>query len=409
MSISATKQRFLSLVMLSFVATIFYSQRAINLVRQHERDHLEEKISLPERHRQDLGGANEITTNTTAEIEAFLQQYESVSRSWDVVNHTSWCHRGSRPGLIYMKLHKASSSTLSGINIRIATKVGERVLPLPPPEEEGETPINKTRRICLHTRDHGRWNLLNRRSPNLLWTFLRNPTSRAVSEWMHFEVSRKGAAQSYERTERYLRTMKNRELRYLIPTARETVKREDPFRVIQTYIMEPYDFIGLLERKWESLACMRLLWGLKVEDLIVLSAKQSGGYDDGRYHNTCFKIIKPNNISDDIQSYLSRQFPRKNHDFLLYHIVNRSLDKTIDMLGSGRVQAEAKHIRMVQEFVDARCQDEAIFPCSENGTLQRKASENDCYWEDSGCGYKCVDRVLAGNYSRFLQQNESYS
>ena len=137
MSISATKQRFLSLVMLSFVATIFYSQRAINLARQHERDHLEEKISLPERHRQDLGGANEITTNTTAEIEAFLQQYESVSRSWDVVNHTSWCHRGSRPGLIYMKLHKASSSTLSGINIRIATKVGERVLPLPPPEEEG--------------------------------------------------------------------------------------------------------------------------------------------------------------------------------------------------------------------------------------------------------------------------------
>jgi len=103
--------------------------------------------------------------------------------------------------------------------------------------------------------------------------------------------------------------------------------------------MSRYDFIGILERKCESLACMRFLWHdfvMTPNDLIVLSAKQSGSYDDGQYHSKCVKIRSPSStgktnstIFKDVQKFLKRWFPHRNHDYALYSVVNRSLDKTI--------------------------------------------------------------------------------
>jgi hypothetical protein len=162
--------------------------------------------------------------------------------------------------------------------------------------------------------------------------------------------------------------------------------------------MDAYDFVGLLERKEELLALMKFLWGLETEDLIVLSAKQSGGYDDGRFNKTCTKIQKPENLTSNVQRFLTTKFPGGNLDYALYAIVNQSLDKIIDYLGRDRVQEEVQRIRAMQAIAEQKCQSKAIFPCSSNGTQPVERSQESCYKSDLGCGHKCVDQVLQEEY-----------
>jgi hypothetical protein len=325
--------------------------------------------------------------------ESWSDQIDNVARSWESVPNQTWCHSESENiGLIYVKIHKTGSSTCAGINIRIARKVGDRV--------RGLDKDNRPKR-CGHTHGHGREVLLNRRSPNILWTLLRDPAKRAISEFYHFEVSRRGVEPTETKLIDFLKKKKSHQFNYIADTSNPkalNITANNPFQDIREYVMDAYDFIGLLERKEESLALMKILWGLETEDLIVLSAKQSGGYDGGGFNKTCVKIQKPENLTDDVQRFLASEFPRGNLDYALYDIVNRSLDKTIDYLGRERVQEEVQRIRAMQAAAEQKCQGKAIFPCSSDGTRQVERSQRSCYWNDVGCGHRCVDRVLQEEY-----------
>jgi len=161
---------------------------------------------------------------------------------------------------------------------------------------------------------------------------------------------------------------------------------------------------------------MKLLWNLDYGDLIVLSAKQSGAYDDGRYNNTCY-LIQPSGwnqqqdheheqnqskrqgklqkVYKHLDEYIASEYRAINLDYLLYDIVNASLDRTIALLGRDNVDRTERQLRVLRKWVESQCQREAIFPCSSNGTRQVEESSKNCYWYDSGCGFACVDRVLA--------------
>jgi phenylalanine-4-hydroxylase len=84
---------------------------------------------------------------------------------------------------------------------------------------------------------------------------------------------------------------------------------------------------------------------LEDKDLIVLSAKQSGGYDDGQFNETCYfyQIQRPKNISFHVDNVLKNDFVVDNVDYLLYAIVNHSLDMTFESLVKDRVQDESSH------------------------------------------------------------------
>jgi hypothetical protein len=325
--------------------------------------------------------------------ESWYDQIDSVARSWESVPNQTWCHSDNKNiGLIYVKIPKTSSTTCAGINIRIASKVGERV--------RGSDKDSRPKR-CGYTYSHGRKVLLNRRSPNILWTLLRDPAKRAISEFYHFRVSRRGVEPTETKLKKFLKKKKSYQFNYIADTRNSKAlskKTKNPFQDIREYVMDAYDFIGLLERREESLALIKILWGLETEDLIVLSTKQSGGYDGGGFNNTCVKIQKPDNLTDNVQQFLTSGFPSGNLDYALYDIVNRSLDKTIDYLGRERVQEEVQRIHAMQAIADQKCQGEAIFPCSSNGTRQFELSERSCYTSDLGCGYRCVDRVLQEEY-----------
>lgn len=312
-----------------------------------------------------------------------------------------------------MKIFKTGSSTNVGINIRIATKVATRLLV----EKETSREVrfdnmNTTTQldddVCSYTSRHGREDLLNREDPYLLWSFIRDPASRALSEYYHLKVSRRGEKPTIPSLHHALDIKKNFQFKYMAdhhqpetlldsPSSPPTVWDDDSAvdHLIEEYILRPYHFVGIRERTLESLAVMKLLWGLETEDFVVLSAKISGGYDGGRFNGRCTKIQKPPNpLPTIVQSYIDKDFHEKNIDYRLYEMVNQKLNDTIQMLGSTIVENEVQRLKALQQVAERACLEKAIFPCSSNGTLQLEAAEQSCYSGDTGCGYRCVDESL---------------
>jgi hypothetical protein len=92
---------------------------------------------------------------------------------------------------------------------------------------------------------------------------------------------------------KYIRRQKEFQATYL-RTAERNKKKHNVNRNDTTLlqlvmeIIDQFDFIALVERMDESLVVMKLLFGLEDKDMIVLSAKSSGGYDDGKLADKCF-------------------------------------------------------------------------------------------------------------------------
>lgn len=271
-------------------------------------------------------------------------------------------------------------------------------------------------------------------SQSLLWTFVRHPMSRDLSELYHFHVTRLGLDPDSEEALRKLRNWKSKQSKYLASELsdrqeltrlmkdmmRMTMTMMDPTSsfgsqasaMLRNRVLRPYYFIGITERMSESLAVMTLLWGLEPSDVIVLSAKKGSTgnhYDGGIFQDTCFRMVPPPSTKEQMgprmaayyfgegtsSSSTGRHSSTAGHlDYLLYYAANESLDRTIESLGVERVQQRARLIEQLQALANDQCLEEAIFPCSKDGVRQVNESKVDCYFGDSGCGYRCVDRVL---------------
>ena len=175
---------------------------------------------------------------------------------------------------------------------------------------------------------------------------------------------------------------------------------EQAIEIIQKDVFDEYHFILITERMDESLAVMQLLFGFERTDLIVLSSKRksNGSHYYAHWDGACHKIsssFSSNQDGETVQTFLEEDFPRRNnnYDFLLYAAANRSLDLTIDALGRDLVERTLQELRHLRELAENRCQEKAIFPCSQDGTYQIEKSN--CYDRDWGCGHACVDQISA--------------
>jgi hypothetical protein len=358
------------------------------------------RVNFPD-HPESSSSSRGRTVDIPAEVTS--SKNSTIVKTWPFLEDSKkWCRPAKpediTPGLIYVKIPKTGSSTMVGINIRISKKLGKRTYPSSlwwPFRNHHSEP-------CSFTYRHGRTELLQRQEPYLLWSFVRDPASRALSEFYHFEVSRRGRLPTDLWARSYLNERRNYQFSYLAVHSDPKALLETTFttsgdasELIQRHVIQSYRFIGLLERKFESLAVMKLLWGLETEDLIVLSAKKSGGYDDGRFDGSCVRIQpSPKPLSPFLGGYIKDGFEKENIDFLLYAMVNQTLDRTIQSLGTDTVDREVEKLKALQTLAEDTCQTIAVFPCSPNGTLQLDAALRDCYWSDSGCGHACVDRTL---------------
>jgi hypothetical protein len=175
-------------------------------------------------------------------------------------------------------------------------------------------------------------------------------------------------------------------------------KRNPEFTVEKAVksIMKEYDFIGLVERMDESLVAMKMLLQLDMNDILYLSAKRNGGFDEGAYLARCIYIV-PSFVSKGMKNFFnSKQWNElTGGDRLLVHAVNKSLDLTIDELGREEFEKQLQEYRHQRVRAEEICGPSTIYPCSEGGI--RRKDNHSCLWWDSGCGYECLDRFKMDN------------
>jgi Galactose-3-O-sulfotransferase len=294
-------------------------------------------------------------------------------------------------GFFYLKPYKTGSSTTSGVNLRIARNVARRRQDLENVD------------MCKTRFDHGPDfyagnSLFAQRNPSesFLWTILRDPTSRAVSQFFHFEVSRAKLEPTDSNFKHFLKQkhpIQDYYFRALYTKARFSRDRYHPVKVAN-HILRNYNFIGITERLDESFVVLMMQLNLKIGDILYLSAKGRGGYDDagGRKHQCTY--IWPSFLSPGMKLYFQSDEWKDTikYDMLLYQAVNRSLDMTIDKLGREAFDKNLAKFKNAQEQATIRCLPSTIFPCDAAGRMHRE-SETGCLWKDSGCGSTCLDEL----------------
>jgi hypothetical protein len=294
----------------------------------------------------------------------------------------------SNKGFLFVKPYKTASSTTSGVNLRIARNVARR---------------EQTKyKVCRARFDHGPdyypgYTLYKNRDPNrsFLWTVIRDPTERATSQFFHFKVSREKIEPSDENFQSFLlkrQVMQDYYYRALHTKGKFNRSVDDPV-VAANAILEDYNFIGVTERLDESFVVLMMQMNLRMADILYLSAKERGGYDDGEDGPDGCAYIWPSFLSVGMQDFFANNSAWKDtvtNDNVLYKAVNRSLDLTIDRLGRDNVAAQLARFRRVRETVLARCSQTAVFPCDSSGRYHKKT---DCLWKDSSCGTSCLDEI----------------
>ena len=169
--------------------------------------------------------------------------------------------------MIYIKVPKTGSSTLSGINLRISIENynGEKVHPF------------KERCSELHQHYRAASVEINKRERDstYLWTFIRDPTSQFRSAFFHFRVSRNGDEPTLQKLREYAVSQYTKrdypQMSFVLPDEPKINKTRGSLIGNATEMVEDilnkYDFIGVNERFDESLVVMRLLLGLNAGNI----------------------------------------------------------------------------------------------------------------------------------------------
>ena len=358
------------------------------------------------------------TTNKHAKsIPSYVLNYTGPTVVWE--NRTSFpCHPGesnwgakstqnipTTKGLLYTKPIKSASSTLSGVAIQTARNVAQRLSS----SSNNNNFIATEQCLVRFNHDQSRtsahtFQYANRsRTESYLWTFIREPTERSISHFFFRRVSREkvephdGEFRKFlvtgHRRNYYLGEMMDPDVMSGGGGGGNGTQSEATITSSVERILELYDFIGIVERMHESLIVLKLLLGLEYQDILYLSAKGSGGYDDGAWNGTCIYIV-PSFVSSGMKEWLDsdKWQHRIAGDNALYAAVYASLDRTIDRLGRDLVEEQVLEFERRLDIVREKCLNRTVFPCSEEG-IRVPDKQTSCLWRDSGCGYDCYNNL----------------
>jgi hypothetical protein len=240
----------------------------------------------------------------------------------------SQLHVPSKRGFLFLKPYKTASSTAAGIHLRISKHVAQRQFQVETQRyksDKNDVPPSSAL-FCEARFDHGHaHHLFPKRNKNqsFLWSIVREPQSRLTSLFYHFWVSRYGHQATTENfidfarkdfwqsQEHYLKVLSTqepfpkyvaRQLRVAKAGGRQHEGRNATMTPTTTMnsnkaeyvnqILLDYDFLAITERLDESAVVLAMLLDLPLGDVLYLSAKGQGGYDDGGFHNQCTRIQK---------------------------------------------------------------------------------------------------------------------
>ena len=333
-------------------------------------------------------------------------------RWWEVSKNSS---SPLQEGFFFLKTHKTGSSTGAGIHLRIAQRVAARKTNKQSMDastrKHGNATLPSTTNfpMCRSQFDHStarKMKYASRRpETSFLWSILRDPTERAISQFFHFEVSRRMVEPTEENFQNFLLSKRARTNGYYLrtlsfrdfPTNKTALKQARIVSKIVQEIIDGYNFIAIMERMNESAVVLQMLLGLSTIDILYLNAKGSGGYDAGGYQGKCTHL-KPKNVTLAMRQFLHESplwQARIKWDEVLYQAANESLDMTIQALGKQNFQRELRKFENALEQAQLQCANKVTFPCSldRDGASPLLRDQTDCLWKDSGCGGQCLDSV----------------
>jgi hypothetical protein len=329
-------------------------------------------------------------------------------------------------GIIYVKNFKAASSTAAGIALRIAYRHHPRQQQ-DQQQDHAWVKFSHVRGFKYAQRDPER---------SILFSSLRDPAARAISRIFYTSITQKGERPTDENLLQKLRWNHRQygavshqgggyQVRYcsMHQELNTSWAPDQPDQVVNPAqvernvdeILRAYDFIMVAERMDESVVALALLLGLDLGDVLVMDVKQNtrtgttghaanGDYlyfsrHDPKTHTmveTCRKSV-PAVRSPAVQAHLeSTEWYAKNYgDYLLHAAALQSLDRTIVRLGPARFHTALTDYRRLKTLAKEVCTNETISHCSSTGQVQRDLSAQNCYSDDSGCGYACIDLILA--------------
>jgi hypothetical protein len=305
-----------------------------------------------------------------------------------LVNQTDMGSRQpTTSGLLYIKEMKTGSTTLSGVTVRIARNMAQRL------HHANQTTACTSRFVHLRARR------LRDRNPHesFLWSIVREPTTRIISKFFHFAVSRDGVKPTLPKFQKYVMDNEVTDQAYYFKSLSMRPKlnpyRLDLFPLFLEQLLASYDFLGVSERMDESLVVLQLLLGLETQDILYLSTKTSGSYEFFPQQQKCVLIQKSKVTPEMKEWFYSEDFDVfLQADVLVYKAANASLDRTIDSLGRDRVDKALKRLQWAQRLAQETCGAVTKFPCTAEGARE---PVTDCLQQDVACGYKCLDRVGA--------------
>ena len=152
-----------------------------------------------------------------------------------------------------------------------------------------------------------------------------------------------------------------------------------------------YDFMIHVERFHESIVAMQFLLGLQTSDILYFSAKKASSSGVHWLEGKKCKSAERVPVPPEVAELSSKEWYSKNYgDYLLLEATSQSLDLTIDAIGRKRFNKALDALDRMKKLIDKECANRVIWPCAPNIT-QIEESKKNCYAEEYGCGYPCID------------------
>ena len=326
------------------------------------------------------------------------QPPDGALTSWTPLNEADQ-RQPSKAGILFVKIDKAGSSTMVEVALRIAHALGRRRA------KERGLGIPEKRQICRGRVSHA-WSKhfsfgSRNRYKSFLFTMLRDPKSRAVSEY-NYQVGMSGIEPTEENFLYHLKSIRNFQLGLMVdPSEKDQVKevsKTDRIFELVSRAAEEFDFIALLERLDESLVAMQFILGLETRYILYTTTKQSGGHvfvksRANNFKGECRRIpMSPR--SQRIEYYFAGNEWKQNNmgDKLLYEAASRDLDRIIAAIGREKFGEALVQYRRSQAIADAKCKP--TWPCTKDGRIRSsKEQVSECYLWGLECNYKCFDEL----------------
>eukprot|EP00924_Labyrinthula_sp_SR-Ha-C_P012675 snap_masked-scaffold_10-processed-gene-13.38-mRNA-1 protein AED:1.00 eAED:1.00 QI:0/0/0/0/1/1/2/0/420 len=344
------------------------------------------------------------TKNFVSKLERFKIHEKYIS----LLNASSlkaWPKKVLQCNLIYVKIPKCASSTVGGITRRIAdqNENERRFYGVRSHANKTEVLANPERcRVLANHQPHP--NVLpqvlekNLRRNTFLFTFVRNPEERILSQLFHFGLARTGKEFSDRTAIKYIENMFRPEyiIRYmsLIDCRRRFwfQKYEEKRVSCLEKTLMGYDFIGLVERFDESLVVLKILLDLNFGDILYVSKAKKSGFDDKGVQ------FIPKETTESFDSYMRRKINNLGEfmDEILYFLVEYKLWVTIQHIGDDTFSKELIKFRQIRTAAEKFCKGRVITPYDTEGNFQFGSLE-DCYWNDNGCGIQCMNEFIETN------------